>query len=1210
MRLTGSARSTRARAAILAVALTASVAVAVTPTAGAAADDLPGTRPGSTSRLAAAAADDAPTGLEMVVNERGLISRSIVGSASSYSDPQPINVHKPAGAVVRGAYLAYATLGFSGSPLSEPLMLSGQPVPLTNEVASGISSYNYFADVTDIVKPIVDPADSGDVELTITEPEYWLTDGEILVVIYDDPGVTATQSVTLMYGALAPTGDVYDVRLAAPVDYSDDQTKLEMSLGISFSYQTNGTQQFSTVDVNGGRLTSAAGGEDDGYASNGGLITVGGDGDSADNPEDPFASPSYPRSDDELYDLSPYVADGSDRIEVTTDNPSLDDNVFLATFTMNPPVQRIITDDDPFVYVAFGDSFQSGEGAGSAYPDATDYYINAYENGDNYPQRVGPQEDTLTDFASGGNDCHRALQNYAKTNRDRLSPGSAVVLIDVTCSGAKIEPGGQPPILGYRGASGIAGDSQAQQAIDQLASAGYGPEDVDLITMGMGGNDAKFSDLVAACLIPNLTRRLVEAYPDTPSEISLLVNQFLSCQGLDKLVFKTDDAIDTLAETERWAQTTLLGLFPNSEFLQLNYPGILPDADDAPSWCGGIREEDIDYADEKAAKINDIIRDSVSAAQVEANAQDRRFDLVDVTDAFGSNALCPASSSDQLANGISEENFTAELRRLLNLDGDGDAYMRGLLDNLVENYNFYWSCASVQWLPWSSCDIDDAADSVAGSVAALKEYLGNHEKEVLANLAKPPSTGESTLARYDRSRGLFHPNYRGIQILACHVEGTYRYLGTYDCGSVDGAPQRRSAARSAMAAATMPLAPVDVPGSGASLDVTASGFGPGATVELSLSGPTRSLGHAVADDAGVVQTTVTLPAAVPGVHTVTIEGTTESGMGVGQKMLVRYPGRPDAGDPYGVYLCCFEQRPADLGKGYLPEDIEVSYLGKPLYQTRADRDGGLLVVVPAADLGTRTGPVAIEARSLKTGKVVRHEFDPVPSVTSLWATGAGGTGVTVSGTGFLAAGRVHSDGRLAVSGSRSTMTGGVEYGTTLSVSGTGHVLTPAPHKVAAGGSPHRVPLSAYRPGGAAAKAAGSTYRAVPASACVKGVWTPKAAELTGVLYVPCSVSVSATGATRTVTLAAEGTIAVGGSRMVLQPPTVGAPTLVSGSSSSTAVTVAGSSVTLAGPVFAANGTVLLQGSGATVSCGVVAAAISVSGSNVSVPVTREKCSPT
>lgn len=38
----------------------------------------------------------------------------------------------------------------------------------------------------------------------------------------------------------------------------------------------SGIQQFSTVDVNDSRLTSCAGNFDDGFGSNGALITVGG----------------------------------------------------------------------------------------------------------------------------------------------------------------------------------------------------------------------------------------------------------------------------------------------------------------------------------------------------------------------------------------------------------------------------------------------------------------------------------------------------------------------------------------------------------------------------------------------------------------------------------------------------------------------------------------------------------------------------------------------------------------------------------------------------------------------------------------------------------------------------------------------------------------------------------------------------------------------
>jgi len=156
-----------------------------------------------------------------------------------------------------------------------PVTIDGQSVPLTGEIPSGIESYNYFADVTSLVKGKLDAASAGPVAFQYGESEPWNTDGSILEVIYDDPSVTVDQSVTILYGALKSTGDTYDVKLAAPITVEDAAAKLEMSLGISFSYQGNGTQQFSAVDVNGSRLTSAAGGQDDGRAQNGALLTVG-----------------------------------------------------------------------------------------------------------------------------------------------------------------------------------------------------------------------------------------------------------------------------------------------------------------------------------------------------------------------------------------------------------------------------------------------------------------------------------------------------------------------------------------------------------------------------------------------------------------------------------------------------------------------------------------------------------------------------------------------------------------------------------------------------------------------------------------------------------------------------------------------------------------------------------------------------------------------
>jgi endonuclease/exonuclease/phosphatase family metal-dependent hydrolase len=282
-------------------------------------------------------------GLQLVVNERGHLSRSIAGVTSDTTAGGTLTLNKPAGAIVRSAYMGIATTGFTATPLSDPVTVDGQPVSLDNLTLSGISSYNYFTDVTGLVKPKLDAAAAGWVSFNVAEPQPPLTDGEVVVVIYDDPSVTVDQTVSILFGALSPTGDQYSVHLASPISLADPATRLEMSLGISFSYQLGGVQQYSTVDVNNTRISSSAGGEDDGQSHDGELLTVGGDGDSTDNPPDPQALPTNPRSDDELYDLRPFVRNGSSEIDVKTTNPSLDDNVFMATFTMNPPVTTIDT---------------------------------------------------------------------------------------------------------------------------------------------------------------------------------------------------------------------------------------------------------------------------------------------------------------------------------------------------------------------------------------------------------------------------------------------------------------------------------------------------------------------------------------------------------------------------------------------------------------------------------------------------------------------------------------------------------------------------------------------------------------------------------------------------------------------------------------------------------------------------------------------------
>jgi hypothetical protein len=249
-------------------------------------------------------------------------------------------VQKNAGATVRKAFLFAASTGGTGyEPVDGDVTLDGSPVAWNpaDTMSNSIGSVNVAADVTALVKAKVDAALAGPVDFIVAEPfDTYLIDGEILAVILDDPTVRRSSGVTLLYGAQSTGGDTFRAALAQPVNKADPSFALDLSLGISYGYQPAG--QYTTIDVNGSRLTSSAGGQDDGEGANGALITVGGIGDLTDNPPDPYATDftcsglfgGAPRCDDELYSLLPFVANGDTSLSFATANPSNDDNIFFA----------------------------------------------------------------------------------------------------------------------------------------------------------------------------------------------------------------------------------------------------------------------------------------------------------------------------------------------------------------------------------------------------------------------------------------------------------------------------------------------------------------------------------------------------------------------------------------------------------------------------------------------------------------------------------------------------------------------------------------------------------------------------------------------------------------------------------------------------------------------------------------------------------------
>ncbi|MDY7003092.1 MAG: PEP-CTERM sorting domain-containing protein [Cyanobacteriota bacterium] len=266
---------------------------------------------------------------------------SIDGVGSNNTPVGILDAFVPAGSTVEAAFL-YSSLYSLGRPTATPtVVLDGITYDASNFVALGdfnpsssLTLGAYRADVTSQVASKVGTG-GGTFNFTVdSENPNSNIDGEILAVVYSNP-LEQERTIAFLDGFSSSGGDTTTVNLSQPLDITTPGFEALLSLGIGFGFQ--GGSQFSTVDVDGRRLTSSAGGQDDGVSSNGGLITVGGLGDSTANPSDPFANPTSSSSDDELYNLAvgnstnpaPFLTSGATSFDIDTENPSLDDNLFF-----------------------------------------------------------------------------------------------------------------------------------------------------------------------------------------------------------------------------------------------------------------------------------------------------------------------------------------------------------------------------------------------------------------------------------------------------------------------------------------------------------------------------------------------------------------------------------------------------------------------------------------------------------------------------------------------------------------------------------------------------------------------------------------------------------------------------------------------------------------------------------------------------------------
>ena len=249
---------------------------------------------------------------------------------SALTEVGTLQTEIPLGATVEQAYL-YGTAQI-GQSVNDVFFVD---TPLFVADAITVSPVNALSSTVlwDVTSIIQDNLLSEQQDWTIIELAE--NEGAALVVVYSNAETVGNTSVILDGGL---TESIEEVLIPiSPLNGGDFLVSSAISLGFQPSDQF--TNIFVDTNSTTNRLLSqSAGGQDDGNDFDGGLITVGGIGDTPTNPDpsDTSSAASAPRQDNEFYNLglgnsedaTPFIQPGDTFVRLTLINASEDDNIF------------------------------------------------------------------------------------------------------------------------------------------------------------------------------------------------------------------------------------------------------------------------------------------------------------------------------------------------------------------------------------------------------------------------------------------------------------------------------------------------------------------------------------------------------------------------------------------------------------------------------------------------------------------------------------------------------------------------------------------------------------------------------------------------------------------------------------------------------------------------------------------------------------------
>ena len=234
---------------------------------------------------------------------------------------------------------------------------------------------------------------------------------------------------------------------------------------------------------------------------------------------------------------------------------------------------------------------------------------------------------------------------------------------------------------------------------------------------------------------------------------------------------------------------------------------------------------------------------------------------------------------------------------------------------------------------------------------AVTDTFTNQSARISAWLVGAPTavaaaTADATLNAVQQ---LFHPNNRGVAVLACFQRAVYERVATDPCRALDHPHIRSFGTATATGAPTTVVA-------GAAIPFTINDWVPGQQVTATVYSDPVSLGVFNASNDGTITGNVVLPSTLnPGVHTIVFSGPVNDTTRT-VEYLVSIPGIPRAGEATGVYLCCFSTDTA----------VAINYEGLDYAMVSPDATGGVYIEVPTPPF-VSPGSVNVTATGTDSG---------------------------------------------------------------------------------------------------------------------------------------------------------------------------------------------------------------------------------------------------